>query len=75
MLSQTTFKQTPNGEALSYPFFCAYSLLVHLQGDPGVSVSQQLLGRLEVNTLLPKHDGESVAERVKTDPLRDSNLL
>jgi hypothetical protein len=49
-------------EALSYSFFCAHSLLVHLQSDPGVGVPQQLLSCLEVNALLPKHDGEPVAE-------------
>jgi len=42
--NQDPFKQNPYGEALSYPFFCTYSLLIHLQGDPGVKVSQQLLG-------------------------------
>jgi hypothetical protein len=38
-------------------------------------VPQQLLSCFEVNTLLPKHDGEPMAEGVKADPLRDSNLL
>jgi hypothetical protein len=61
------------GQVLSHSFFLPHSLLVHLQSDSGVGVSQQLLGRLEVNALLPKHDGEPMTEGVKADPLSDSN--
>jgi hypothetical protein len=49
VLSRNPFKQTAYGQALSYPFFGAHSLLVHLQSDPGIGVPQQLLSCFEVN--------------------------
>jgi len=44
--------------------------MVYLQSDPAVGVSQQFLGRLEVNTLLPGRNGEPMAEGMKADPLQ-----
>jgi hypothetical protein len=38
VLSRATFKETPNSQILSYPFFLTHSLLVDLQRDAAIGM-------------------------------------
>jgi hypothetical protein len=68
---QFWYKEHLHHSLLCVSFLCSHHLLVHLQGDSAVGVSEHRLRELEIHALLPEHGGQAMSERVPADLLLD----
>ncbi len=73
MLRASTPEHPTKCHFLGPPLFLRNSLLIEVHGSPAIGMPEQLLGCFDVDSFLPKHGSEAMAERTPTDPLRDSD--